>query len=112
MDKRDLFKKTGIGISKALLVALITGAVAVAPGGVQGILKVLEDLFEDKEFEDYSPAQVQRALKYLRRKKPCYGAAGDGITAGNISLLFLIKIFVLFILVLPVSGNPERTLPF
>lgn len=69
MDQRELFKKVGIGISKTILFALYTGAVAVAPGGVAGSFAVLGKFFDDKEFEDYSPEQVRNAIKYLRRKK-------------------------------------------
>lgn len=69
MRKREVLKKVGIGLSKAILLALFTGAVAVAPGGVAGTLKVLGDIFEGKDVPDYDEKQVKKSLEYLKSRK-------------------------------------------
>lgn len=68
-NRKDLFKKAGIGISKAILIALFSGVVVIAPGGVAGTLHVINKLFEDREVKDHDEKQVKRALRYLRSKQ-------------------------------------------
>jgi DNA-binding transcriptional regulator PaaX len=69
MGNREIWKKTGIGVSKAILIALFAGAVVIAPWGVASAIQVVSELFEGKEMEDFDQEQMKRALKYLRRKK-------------------------------------------
>lgn len=70
LDQRELYKKRGIGLSKAILIALHNSALAFKPGSVQGYLKAVEE-FEDKILGTTEPTweQVRQALQYLRRKK-------------------------------------------
>ena len=49
---QGFIKKTGIGVSKAILMTFFVGAAVVAPGGVAGTLKVLGDIFEGKDIPD------------------------------------------------------------
>ena len=62
-------KKVAVGASKAILAALFLGAVIVAPGGVAGTLKVIEDVFEGKKVPDYKELQLRKALIYLQSRK-------------------------------------------
>lgn len=66
---KQLFKRVGVGISKAILIAIFAGAVVVAPGGVAGTLEVIGKLFEGKSTPDYKEWQIRRALKYLKSRK-------------------------------------------
>lgn len=68
-SQKELWKKAGIGVSKAILITLFAGAVVVAPGGVAGTLDVIGKLFEGKHTRDYKEEQIQRALRYLKSRK-------------------------------------------
>lgn len=68
MDTRELFKKTTVGVSRAILIALHTTKVAFTPGGLGRAIQSMEE-FEDKVFGKPTREQIKNALKYLRRKK-------------------------------------------
>ena len=66
--KKEILIKSGIGISKALLILLFAGAVVVAPGGVAGVVIVLSKFFDPAE-GDYSNQRVKKSLEYLKSRK-------------------------------------------
>lgn len=68
-DKKQLLKTVGIGVSKAVLMALFAGAVIVAPGGVAATVKILGDIFDDEDRRDFEGERLARSLRYLRSKK-------------------------------------------
>lgn len=69
MKKIEIAKEVGLGLSKAILIALFTGAVLVAPGGVAGTLKVLGDVFGWGEEPRFTKKQLRKSLAYLQGKK-------------------------------------------
>ena len=68
-NKKEFFKEVGIGVSKAILIALFAGAVVIAPGGVAGTLHVVEKLFEGKRVRRYDEEKIKRSLEYLKSRK-------------------------------------------
>lgn len=69
MNNKDLLFKASIGASKAILMTLFVGAAVVAPGGAASTLKVLGDLFENREIPEYKDRQINEALRYLKSRK-------------------------------------------
>ena len=68
-NNKELLKKVGIGASHAILFTLFLGAAVVAPGGVAGTLKVIEEIIEGKKVPLYEQNQIDRALRYLKSRK-------------------------------------------
>lgn len=67
-DKKEILIKSGIGISKAILILLFAGAVVVAPGGVAGTLIVLNKIF-DPEKSGYDKQKLKRSIQYLKSRR-------------------------------------------
>lgn len=68
-ETKTILKTAGLGVSKLILMTLFAGAVVVAPGGVAGVMEVLDKFTGQKSDEGYRPKQVSRALRYLKSRK-------------------------------------------
>lgn len=66
---KDLWKRVGIGASKAILVGLaISGLAVVPPQGIAMLMGLAAKIYEGIETRKYKPEEVKRALKYLRSR--------------------------------------------
>ena len=75
-DQKNRFKRAGIGISKAILIALgalsFGAAMAIAPGGVDAVMRLVGKLIDDYEGKgvaNYHEYQIKAALRYLKSRK-------------------------------------------
>lgn len=69
-NRKEFYKKVGIGASKVLLFGLfLTGTVVLTPVPAAWLIGKIVDAYEGIEAMRYRPEQIERAIRYLKSRK-------------------------------------------